>query len=151
MISYASRSLTDTDRRYSQTEKEALSLVWACERLHVYLYGTDFELLTDHRPLESIFAPRSKPSARIERWVLRLQQYKFKCRYISGRKNIAGTLRRLLNNSVKAHAADMSKSVETDECVKFVARESTPVAMTTREIERASDRDPELLAIRECL
>ena len=82
-ISYASLSLTDTEPRflsYSQTEKEALSLVWACDGFHVYLYGTDFELLTDHRPLESIFAPRSKPSVRTERWVLRLQQYKFKCR-----------------------------------------------------------------------
>ncbi|MCG8113621.1 MAG: RNase H-like domain-containing protein, partial [Candidatus Thiodiazotropha taylori] len=73
VISYASRSLTDTEKRYSQTEKEALSLVWACERFHVYLYGTNFELLTDHKPLETIFAPRSrsKSCARIERWVLR--------------------------------------------------------------------------------
>ena len=51
---------------------------------------------------------------------------------ISGRKNIADTLSRLLKNSVKARAADMSKSVETEENVKFVARESMPVAMTTR-------------------
>ena len=45
----------------------------------------------------------------------------------------------------------MSKIVESDEYVKFVARESTPVAMTTREIERVSDHDPELIAVRECL
>ena len=44
-----------------------------------------------------------------------------------------------------------SKTVELDEYVKFVARESTPVAMATREIERASDRDPELVAVRNCL
>ena len=39
VICYASRSLTDVERRYSQTEKEALTLVWACERFHLYLYG----------------------------------------------------------------------------------------------------------------
>lgn len=38
-ICYVSRCLTDCERRYSQTEKEALALVWACERLHAYIYG----------------------------------------------------------------------------------------------------------------
>jgi hypothetical protein len=38
-VQYASRSLTDTERRYSQTEKEALAVVWSCERFHLYLYG----------------------------------------------------------------------------------------------------------------
>ena len=153
VICYASRSLTDTEKRYSQTEKEALSLVWACERFHAWIYGSEFELLTDHKPLETIFSPRSrsKSCARIERWVLRLQSYKFKVRYISGRKNIADTLSRLLSKTEALPKHDMSKIVESDEYVKFVARESTPVAMTTREIERVSDHDPELIAVRECI
>ena len=70
-VSYASRSLSNTERRYSQTEKEALALVWATERFHMYLYGKEFELETDHKPLEAIYSVKSKPSARIERWVLR--------------------------------------------------------------------------------
>lgn len=57
---YASRSLTDTERSYSQTEKEALSLVWACERFHAWIYAAEFMLLTDHTPLETIFSPKSK-------------------------------------------------------------------------------------------
>ena len=61
VISYASKSLTDVERRYSQTEKEALALVWACERFHVYLYGIEIELCTDHKPLETIYSTKSKP------------------------------------------------------------------------------------------
>lgn len=76
-ICYVSRSLTECEQRYSQTEREALSLVWACERLHPYIYGQKFDLITDHKPLEALYGLRSKPCARIERWVLRLQPYDF--------------------------------------------------------------------------
>lgn len=95
IISYASRSLTDVEKRYSQTEKEALGIIWVCERFPMYLYGIDFELLTDHKPLEYIYSAKSKPSARIRRWVLCLQPYRFKVVYIKGKDNIADPLSRL--------------------------------------------------------
>ena len=69
-ICYASKSLSQVKRRYSQTEKEALALVWACERFNLYLYGLQtFDLVTDHEALKVIYSRRSKPSARSERWV----------------------------------------------------------------------------------
>ena len=67
VICYACRGLTDIERLYSQTEREALAVVWSCERFHVYLYGKQFELWTDHEPLECIYSARSRPSGRIER------------------------------------------------------------------------------------
>ena len=39
IISYASKALTDVERRYSQTEREALAVVWACEHYHLYVFG----------------------------------------------------------------------------------------------------------------
>jgi len=76
VIAYVSRSLTPVERRYSQTEREALAIVWAVARLHTYLYGSSFTLYTDCKPIELILNnPRSKTSARIERWNLRLQDY----------------------------------------------------------------------------
>lgn len=60
-LSYATRNLNDVERRYSQTEKEALALVWACKTFNIYVNGRKFELETDHKPLECIFERLSKP------------------------------------------------------------------------------------------
>ena len=82
IISYASRALSGVEKRYSQTEKEALAIVWGCEHFHLYLFGSDFTLISDHKPLEIIFNNgKSRPPARIERWRLRLQPYDFTVTY----------------------------------------------------------------------
>ena len=80
-VCYASRSSSQVEPRYSQTEKEVL--VWASGRFSCYpLYPlaptpAQFDLVTDHESLKVICSRKSKPSARIERWVLRLQPYNY--------------------------------------------------------------------------
>ena len=146
VVHYASRSLSDVERRYSQTEKEALACVWACERFHLYVYGIDFVLETDHKPLEFIYSKRSKPSARIERWVLRLQSYNFRVEYKPGTQNIADSLSRLVEKG-----ADEGKKTDADEYIYFVASNAIPGAMSGKEIEEASALDTELCILRECI
>ena len=150
IICYASRSLSDVERRYLQTEREALALVWACEKFHAYIYGLEFHLLTDHKPLEVIYSSRSKPCARIERWVLRMQPYKFKVDYIPGKANIADALSRLL----KPNSIDKIEFVEDnvmDRYARFVAVNATPKAMTAQEVEEESADDRELAEVRKCI
>ena len=147
IISYASRSLTSTETRYSQTEKEALALIWACEKFHPYIYGVLFKVVADHKSLEVIYGPRSKPCARIERWVLRMQPYKFKVKYQPGPKNIADPLSRLVSSMENGS----KRSSQAEEYVRFVAVSATPSAMTTREVEEASAADEELSAVRQCI
>ena len=94
IVAYASRSLSKVEQRYSQTEKEALGVVFGCEKFHIYLIRIEFELDTDHKPLEVIYHRKAKLSAQIERWALRLQQYQFKLRHRPGKTNPADVLSR---------------------------------------------------------
>ena len=105
-----------------------------------------FELETDHKPLKYIYSKTSKPSARIERWVLRLQSYDFDVVYKPGSTNIADALSRL-NKNEHINTAEQ----EIYDFVCEIAVHSTPVALTTREIEKASAIDPEIDELRRCI
>lgn len=145
VVAYASRSLTEVEQRYSQTEKEALGIVWACERFNMYLYGVEFTLLTDHKPLETIYTTKSPIPARIERWVLRLQPYNFTVKYIPGDSNIADSLSRLSN--IKG----LCVNSDAEEYIRYVAEMATPNAMTIQEIEEESACNPEIVRLRLCI
>ena len=56
-ILFLSHSLTKSERNYSQIQKEAKSIYWAVKKLHHFLYGRHFTLVTDHKPLTSILHP----------------------------------------------------------------------------------------------
>lgn len=53
-ISFASRSLTDAEKRYANIEREILAVTFACERFHTYVYGNPFTIHSDHMSLEMI-------------------------------------------------------------------------------------------------
>ena len=80
-VAFASRTLTSSERNYSQLEKEALSLIFAVKRFHQYLYGRRFTLLTDHKPLTTILGPKQgiPPLAaiRLQRWANLLASYQY--------------------------------------------------------------------------
>ena len=54
---YASRSLTETESRYAQIEKEALASTWACEHFSDYILGKPIEIESDHKPLVLLLKP----------------------------------------------------------------------------------------------
>jgi len=59
-IAYASRTLSSSERNYAQLEKEALSLVFGIQKFHSFLYGCEFTLYTDHKPLTTILNPKKE-------------------------------------------------------------------------------------------
>lgn len=87
-VAYFSRSLKPAERNYATVEKELLAIVVAIKRFYQHLYGCEFILETDHLPLQYLHASRSTTNARLMRWALYLQQYRFRVRYLKGSLNV---------------------------------------------------------------
>lgn len=85
-IMYLSRKLLPREQNYAVVEKECLAVRWAIESLKYYLLGREFTLVTDHSPLKWMKENREK-NARVTRWFLALQPYRFKIEHRSGVKN----------------------------------------------------------------
>ncbi|XP_063375565.1 uncharacterized protein K02A2.6-like isoform X1 [Cydia amplana] len=98
-VAYVSRKLNAAEQNYSQIHREALAIVFSTQKFHQYLYGKRFTLVTDHKPLISIFGPQtgvpSMTSSRMQRWALLLMAYDFDIQYVNSAGNCADALSRL--------------------------------------------------------
>ena len=85
-VAYASRALTEAETRYAQIEKELLAIVFACEHFEYYVYGREAVTVeTDHQPLVPIaLKPLNKAPNRLQRMLLRLQNFNLKVIYKKG-------------------------------------------------------------------
>jgi hypothetical protein len=92
-IAFASRSLSASEKNYSQIQKEATAIVFGVKHFHQYLYGQQepFLLKTDHRPLLSIFGKKHGISVttaqRLQRYSIILSAYNYTVQYIDGKRN----------------------------------------------------------------
>ncbi|XP_055915493.1 uncharacterized protein K02A2.6-like [Eupeodes corollae] len=57
-IMYASQTLTPTQQKYSQIDKEAYAITYGVKRFYQYVYGRKFTLVTDNKPVSQIFSPK---------------------------------------------------------------------------------------------
>lgn len=86
-VEFSSLTMTDTQKRYAQIEKEMLAIVFAMEKYHQYVYGKqDVIVETDHKPLEALFKKSlDAVPVRLQRMMLRVQRYEFTVVYKPGK------------------------------------------------------------------
>ena len=98
-IAYASKSLTDTEKRYANIDRELLAVVFGAERFRTYVYGKHFVVESDHKPLEMIQLKNLMAApTRLQRMLLRIQHYDITIKYRPGKEFLlADGLSRLPN------------------------------------------------------
>ena len=155
-IAHASRALTKAEKNYGQIEKEALALVFAVRKFHRYVYGRRFMLLTDHKPLLSIFGSKVGVSAhsanRLQRWELVLLAYDFNIEYRrSTHFGQADALSRLITSRKLQEDDDIViAKIEMDvNAVQSDVIRHLPV--TKEEIRRMTEEDSELKLVVEAV
>lgn len=139
VISYASRALTDVEQRYSQTDREMLAIVYGVEHFHLYLFGSEFTVVTDHKPLLGIVKSQKPATAHVERWRLRLMPYQFNLEYRPGKdeQNPADYMSR--------HPYEQPKRENAAEAyIAFISKHAVPKAMTLDEVRNATRESPSL-------
>ena len=96
-VYFASKALTEMQKGYMAIELELLAVTWAMEKFHHFLYGNEFTLETDQKPLEVILSKSlNQATPRLQRILIRTFPYHFKIRYIPGATNhVADCLSRL--------------------------------------------------------
>ena len=76
-------------KKYSQIDKEGLAVVFAVKKFDRYLYGKQFTIVTDLKPLISLFSEMrvipQMSSPRIQRWAVTLAAYEYTIVYKVGR------------------------------------------------------------------
>lgn len=101
-VAYASKGFTVGESKKSTIEKELTAIHWAIKYFRPYLYGQEFVVKTDHKPLVYLYSLKN-PSSKLTRMRLDLDEYNYIIEYIKGKDNVgADALSRLSTNDLKS-------------------------------------------------
>ena len=114
-VSYASRSMSETEQRYAQIEKEALAVTWACEKFADYILGRTFHIESDHKPLIPLLSSKhlDRLPPRVLRFRLRLARFSYTIEHVPGKLlYTADTLSRAPTSSAGVNSLQFDEEVE---------------------------------------
>lgn len=131
---FASKTMTETQTRYAQIEKELLAICFGVDKFYQYVYGKTFHVETDHKPLIAIFKkPLNECPARLQRMLLQLQKYNFIITYKPGKMLIIpdglsrATTKEIYEDKMEleAHVCIVTESIDiTDNRLKQIVEET---------------------------
>ena len=145
-VMFASRALTGAEKNYQNLERECLAMIWGMEKFHYFLYGKQFTLKTDQKPLVSIYKKHMvEILPRIQRLIVRSFPYQpFDIQYRRGREiPLADALSRVTPTPVEEDGIQLP--------IVAVNLITSNIPMSSTEIElihEESSKDPTLNLLR---
>ena len=111
-IAFASRKLSETEKRYSATERELLALVYAYDQFYSHVYGRHIKFYTDHEPLSTMNKLKN-PLGRLGRLFHRLQDVDYEIIYVPGPENyLPDFLSRSFEPEIESNYIKLKSSVD---------------------------------------
>ena len=128
----ALRSLTDTEKRYSDIERECLAVVFGLKKFEYFLHGREVIVETNHSPLEQIFKKNiAEAPARLQRFLLRCLKFDITVKYKPGKSiPVADALSRVCFKE---------ETVKHD--IQFINTKSCPIDINTLQEATMQDQD----------
>ena len=113
VIAYTSRTLRGPEKNYHTTVLECLAITWAVKQFKHYVYGSNFTVFTDHKPLETLMT-KDSTNNQLQRMAMQLQDYRtdMVIKYREGKKNVvADALSRAPINIVATISHEINKTM----------------------------------------
>lgn len=146
-VAFCSRTLSDSERRYSQIEKECLAGVWACERFARYVQGMEsFRLQTDHKPLVPLINTYDldKAPPRCQRLLMRLLRFHVVAEHVPGKQLVVADV---LSRSPLTDVCDESTEHVVQAYIESVVSNAPVTSQKLSDIRAATQRDEELQSV----
>ena len=142
-IAFISRSLSDTEKRYAQIEKEALAVTWASERFKDYLIGLHYTLETDHKPLVPLLSSKNLEDVpiRVQRFRLRLMRFDYTIVHVPGKSLCTADALSRSPLEMTSHS-DSSLQQEVDAYVNLIINNLPATDTRLKEIQSQQNEDP---------
>lgn len=149
-IAFASRSLSVSEKVYSQIQKEATAIIFGVKHFHQYLYGRQepFILKTDHRPLLSIFGKKNGVSVtaalRLQRYAIILSAYNYVVQYITAKNNLVADY---FSRAPLPPSQHICKGEEENKDIPFLFLDATTKPVSSDDIKKATALDKVLATV----
>lgn len=137
-IHFASQTLSPTQQRYSQIDREAYAIIFGVRKFYQYVYGRKFILVTDNKPLAQIFAPNKglplMSATRMQHYAIFLSSFDYEIRIKKSKENSnADAMSRLPN------AKEICEYIEEIDMIEVNMIENIP--LTVDELSTATGKD----------